>query len=831
MRPIVVEYIFQQSGISFLMKLARALPIPNFDTSLNEIKLEKAKETIAEIIDGIKAGDNFLIYPAGRLKHTGKEIVGGASATHSIISECPNVNIVLIRTTGLWGSSFSRAYTNGSPDFKSMVVRGIKYLFKAFVFFMPRRKVLIEIEAQPQDFPKNGTRLEINKYLENWYNRYPDKDGNIVSSEPAFLVSYSPFKELVLKLPRIEVKKSIERNGTSSKLEEEVFAELAKISKNKESNISLQQDLAQDLGLDSLDIAEVITFLSVHYEIPALHPEDLQTVRDVVEFAEGKKKIVKRKAEEVSVYKWPEEKERPECFTPIGKTIAEAFLNSCEKMGSSIACGDDLIGVLNYKDMKLAALAFSQELKKLPGKYVAILLPASIGAYLVIFATYLANKIPVMLNWTLGPRNLNHMMQVSQASCVITSWKFLERLSNVEFGSLTKKIYYLEDLKKRISKKEKILTLFRSYKSTKSLLKSLDLDKVSENDAAVILFTSGTEAAPKAVPLTHKNILSNQTGAIEYADLKSSDIFYGILPPFHSFGFSVAGILPILSGLKVAYFPDPTDSYSLAEGIDRWKITILCSAPSFLKSLLQIATKDQVKTIRLFVSGAEKTPKDVYEKVKKLNGGQILVEGYGITECAPIISINLSGEQKNGVGKTVGDIELCIINPETDQLIDKHKEGEICVKGSNVFSGYLAEDKNPFIQINNEKWYRTGDLGYLDKDGNLILSGRLKRFSKIAGEMVSLGAVEEVISEEIIRRMNLQPEAPIVAVCAEEIDGNRTNLILFTTTQLTKNEANLILKEAGFSNLVKISEVKNIDTIPLMGTGKIDYRYLQSRIE
>ena len=164
-------------------------------------------------------------------------------------------------------------------------------------------------------------------------------------------------------------------------------------------------------------------------------------------------------------------------------------------------------------------------------------------------------------------------------------------------------------------------------------------------------------------------------------------------------------------------------------------------------------------------------------------------------------------------------------------MIDSKKEGEICVKGPNVFHGYLAKGKDPFIDIDGEKWYKTGDLGYLDEEGNLILSGRLKRFTKVAGEMVSLGAIEEVITDEIITRTNIELDGPIVALVAIETDGSRPKLILTTTTELTKNEANQILKEAGFSNLVKISDVKKMEGIPLLGTGKIDYRFLQTMVE
>ena len=830
LRPIVIEYIYRQSGINLLMKLVRALPMPNFDTSLNEIKLRKAKETIENIIKGIKKKDSVLIYPAGRLKHTGKEIIGGSSATHTILKACPEANVVLIRTTGLWGSSFSRAYTGSTPDFKSMVVRGIKCLFKSLVFFMPRRKILIEMMPAPKDFPKTGTRLEINKYLENWFNQYKTKEG-VVVAEPVKTVSYSPFSEKLLKLPKTEMKKNSIQREFSSKLEQDVFTELARIAKMSEHQIKLRMDLAQDLGLDSLDIAEVITFLSVNYDVPAIHPEDMETVQDVLEIAEGIKKIVRRKLEEIFVHKWPSEKNRPIAMMPEGKTFQEVFLRCCDRLKNYPAIADDLSGVLTYKNLKISALVLAEEIRKYPSKHVAILLPSSVGSYLVIIATLLANKIPVMLNWTLGPRYLNHMMQVTNADHVISSWRFLERLSNVEFGHLTKKVHYLEDIKKKISKKNKVSALLKSMRSVKGILKSLEVDKVNEDDTCVVLFTSGTEASPKGVPLSHKNLLSNQRAALECIHLPSDNTFYGILPPFHSFGFSVAGMLPIFAGYKIAFYPDPTDSYSLAEGIERWKITLVCSAPSFLRGLLQAATLEQLKTMRIFVTGAEKISKDICDKIKSLGEDKQLIEGYGITECSPIITLNRLDEPHIGVGKPLNNIEMCFIDQETQKVIDNDKEGEICVKGPNIFNGYVASEKNPFIEIDNERWYRTGDLGYLDKTGNLTLSGRLKRFTKVAGEMVSLGAVEEVIIDEIIRRTHTQTDGPILAVCAKEDDNRRPSLVLFTTSQLNKGEANTILKEAGFSNLVKVTEVKKIDQIPLMGTGKIDYRYLQTMIE
>ena len=268
----------------------------------------------------------------------------------------------------------------------------------------------------------------------------------------------------------------------------------------------------------------------------------------------------------------------------------------------------------------------------------------------------------------------------------------------------------------------------------------------------------------------------------------------------------------------------------MADVIARWKVTLVCLAPSFLKGLLSTATKKELKSVRYFVVGAEKAPDILFEKVKKLDTSAILIEGYGITECSPILTINRPEKKHVGVGQPIPEVDVCTIDLETDTLLKKGQEGEICVRGDNVFAGYLGKHKSPFIEINNEKWYRTGDLGYLDKDNNLILSGRLKRFAKIAGEMISLGGIEDVIMKALEQRgVDLGDEAAL-AVCVKEESIEKPIIILFTTLDLDKNDINMILKSAGFSRLVKIGVIKKIDYIPLMGTGKVDYRYLQRLI-
>lgn len=830
MRPIVTEYIYRLGILKPFMKTTKGIPIPSFTTSVNQFKIKKAKQALAELSEGLKNKENFIIYPSGRLKHSGEEVVGGSSGAHEIIQECPNANVVLIRTSGLWGSSFSRAILGVSPDLPKTILQGIKTLLKNGIFFSPRRKISIEIVVQPETLPRTGTRLEFNRYLESFYNQYPDGSGNIVSQEPLQLVSYAFWKN---QLPTIlnHEKQQTRKQAVkiSEETQEKVFKEIRKILGNPKLQIHSNQQLTTDLGMDSLNVAETIAFLAQKFDAEDVHPEDIETVKDLLEIAEVAKNTPKTK--KVSgLYSFPEEVGRNDPLPPTGDTLAEAFLQSCDRMKDFIACGDDMSGIITYKKLKKSALVLAKHFQKIPQTHVAVLLPASLGAYLVIFALQLANKVPVMLNWTLGPRYLEEMLRISGSDKVITSWKFLERLSHVDFGDIIDKVELLEDIRTSLSLKTKLSGVLLSMMPSKRVLKSLNLQNKDKKDPAVILFTSGTEALPKAVPLSHDNILSNQRSLLTAVKLLSSDCFYSILPPFHSFGFSVAGTLPILSGIKAAYFPDPTDSFALAEGIKRWKISLFCAAPNFLKGLFFAAKPHELDTIRLFISGAEKASNDLFTFISKLKNKPQLVEGYGITECSPVLTVTPLDLPPKGVGKLIPGIEACTIHVETEQKLPKGSEGEICVRGPNVFYGYLGNPRAPFIEIDGLQWYRTGDIGYFDADGFLILSGRLKRFTKLGGEMISLGAIEDTLCQELFSKGIKPKEGPLLAVLARELPNQKPEIIVFATCDLNREIANDLLIQAGFSRLVKISYVYQIEEIPLLGTGKTNYRQLQTQI-
>jgi len=827
MRPLVVDFIYNLPWLKPGIKLVKGIEVPDFE-EVDQLKLKRAKEALGEIATGLKKEDNFVLFPSGRLKAQGKEIVGGSSGAHDLVQGNPEANVVLVRISGFWGSSFSKALTGKSPDLAGAIWQGVKVLLKNGLFFAPRRRIYIELEAR-EDLPREASRKEFNRYLENWYNRFRDDEGKIYESEPLKLVSYSFWKK---DLPEIAVpKKERSFNGAlsiSPATREKVTAEIQKILENPSLKITSEMKLGSDLGMDSLNVAELIAFLSQQYDVVDIHPKDLESVQDVLEIAEGER-ATKATVQGPKI-SWPEANNRPDPILSEGKIFPEVLLNSCKRMGSQAALGDDIVGIWDYKKLRKAVLVLAQYFRSMPEEKIAIMLPSSAAAYLTIAAVQCAGKVPVMLNWTLGPRYLEEMMAMSGAKRAISSKRFLERLSSVDFGKLVDQIEPLEEIRKKLTLKMKLRGLFLTFCPVSFVLRFMGLDRIQEDDPAVILFTSGAEATPKGVPLSHKNILSNMSACLLTNDFSANDVLVAFLPPFHSFGFTITGFLCIFSGLRISFFPNPTDGFALADGIDRWKGTIICGAPNFVRGILNAAKPEQLKMLRYIIVGAEKAPRELYEKVESLKSGAILLEGYGTTECSPVVTVNRFNRPPIGVGPLLSGFELCTIHPETQELLPEGGEGEICIHGPCVFNGYLGNQRSPFIEIRGKRWYRTGDIGHLDPEGNVILSDRLKRFTKVAGEMISLGAIEEVLVKELLRKGQISPDIPSLAICADERNIGKPQLVLFSTIPIDKESANEILFRSGFSRLLKISSVQKVDEIPVMGTGKTNYRQLQKSL-
>jgi len=824
--PVAIDYLFQKPIVGRLLQWVKALPIPNFEGSSNSYKRKQIEKTYQGLFSYIDKGENVLIYPAGGLKNGPEEMIGGTSGVKTILEARPKINIVLVRTSGLWGSSFSRAPTGKTPDLLKAFWKGFKVLLRNGIFFAPRRNVVIECTPAPADFPWNGSRLEVNRYLEHWFNAN--------GPEPLNRVSFSHFKNDFPPIHKPDVQDEISLENVPQEVRQTVIEEIAKLSRVPYSEIRLGSHLSMDLGLDSLDSAQLVVSLKEMFGITTLHSSELTTVASVIAYAA---KLKTGEEEDTTQAQktgfWDHENNRPPSIYPEGETIPEVFLKTCKRMKNYMACVDQVAGEMSYKQLMMGVILLADVIQKIPGKRIGIMMPASVGVNAMILATMLAGKIPVMINWTLGERNLTSVIEQSGIEVTLSAWNFIDRLDNVELNGLDESILLLEEIRKKLSLSDKLKAFYRSLKSVRSILKTFGVDQLKTDDIAAILFTSGTESYPKGVPLSHRNILANQKGAYTVAEVVNTDVLLGALPSFHSFGFSVTGLFPLLAGLRVAYSPNPTDGKRIAEAIERWHITLLCLAPTFLKNMLRVATEKQIQTLRLVVAGAEKTAAELFEKLRELNPQAILIEGYGITECSPILTINPPHLPSKGVGPPLPHVEIAIVHPETEKPLSQGEQGLVLATGPNIFNGYLDPSlPSPFVNFRGRLWYQTGDLGFLDEKGYLTLSGRLKRFVKIGGEMVSLTAIEETLQHEgPAQGWKFDPDLPSLAVCALEADGKKSEIFLFTIFDTSAEQVNQILRASGMSNIIKIRSVKKIPFIPLLGTGKIDYRRLSGKLQ
>ncbi|MDP1834615.1 MAG: AMP-binding protein [Chlamydiales bacterium] len=836
-RPIIVEYMYYTPGVNWLMRFMDAIPIPNHFSNTNSLKRKKSEKALEQVVEGVKNGENFLIYPGGKVKRSNYEQIGGASGVHGIIHASKEANVVLVRVTGLYGSIFSSALTGGKvPYLFPTLWQGIKIALKNLIFFTPRRDVTIEYVPAPADFPYDASRLELNRYLEHWYNRPDGIDPKLAKEtlpgESLKLVSYSRWSE---ELPNVECRANGDREIDLARIppvtRDKVYAFIAKLTDRDVSQITPNLNLSSDLGLDSLDAADILAFLQDQFGVEGVPPSELTTVERLIGIA----------AKEVSFEEEEDEhaKTSKKWFEPLlssgiaetapGNIIPEVFWNSCAKWGKRAIVADVRSGVLTYSTLKLRTLLLAEHLRKLDGKYVGILLPSSVAAAASILACQIAGKIPVMINWTVGSLHLESVVALSGVKHVLSSWAFLDRLENVELGPVEDKLILLEDLKSQFSLGDKLKAVWRSKQSTQSLMKTFGLDKLNEDTPAVVLFTSGTESMPKGVPLSHKNILSNQRSILKAIGVTNEDVVLAILPPFHSFGFTVSSLIGILGGLRTVYSADPTNGKQIVKAIAQWRATIAIGAPTFLKAILRVASAADLSTVRYIVTGAEKAPPELMKLCEKFQLDDRVFEGYGITECSPVLTLNKPGVEPQGVGQPMDGVELCIVHPETHEPLGLGQHGLVLARGPNIFAGYLNPGlASPFLTISGKQWYSTGDLGYLDEMGRLTLVGRLKRFIKVGGEMVSLGAIEDALLKFGVQQGWPTPDdSPTLAIVAEEREGDKPRVCLFARFQTDIEEINGSLRTAGFSNLIKVSEVKQLSAIPIMGSGKINYRELK----
>jgi len=445
---------------------------------------------------------------------------------------------------------------------------------------------------------------------------------------------------------------------------------------------------------------------------------------------------------------------------------------------------------------------------------------------LAFLGLHLAGKLPVVLNWTTGPANLAHAAKIMKLSHVITSKAFVDRVQVEVPGT---QFLFLEELRAGMGKFE-LLRRLLGVRFFGGLVKSRLLRPLSRDPhkPAVVLFTSGSEKAPKAVPLTHNNIISDQRGCLEALQVGREHSALGFLPMFHSFGLTVTGLLPLFVGVRIVHHPDPTDAGALVRKIAAYKPTLIACTPTFVGFILDRAKPGELDSLRIIIVGAEKCPQGVFDKAKVMAPNAEVLEGYGITECSPVVSVNRPGNVKPGtIGDPLPGVEVCVVDLESKEVLPRCQRGMLHVAGPTVFGGYTGHDgPPPFEEINGKRWYVTGDLAEVDSTGAIVFHGRLKRFLKAGGEMISLPALEDPFA----KKFPPTDAGPRVAVEGIETPEGR-RIVLFTNEPLTLQEANALLQQEGFRGVMRLDEVRQVEQIPVLGSGKTDYKVLRALIE
>jgi acyl-[acyl-carrier-protein]-phospholipid O-acyltransferase/long-chain-fatty-acid--[acyl-carrier-protein] ligase len=470
---------------------------------------------------------------------------------------------------------------------------------------------------------------------------------------------------------------------------------------------------------------------------------------------------------------------------------------------------------ITYKRALIGALLLVRKFEKFEPGFLGIMLPNSAGSVLAILAALLDGRVPVMINYSTGAAgNCEYAQKKCAFKTIVTSRALLQKLNCPHVDGMV----YLEDIMKSVSLLDKIRAALKAGLSLERLLTKIHAG--DENDTLLILFTSGSEKEPKGVQLTHRNISANYQSLKQAYDFTGDDIFLANLPYFHVFGQTANLWVPLMEGMTLVTYANPLDFKAISGIVREEKVTLMAGTPTFFWGYLRNSRPGDFDSVRILLSGADKCPEALRAGFLKKHG-KTLLEAYGATETSPGITVNTLAHNRPGsVGRPLEGVQVRIEHYETGETCAAGEIGKILVKGDNVMKGYFDDFEQTSLTIRHG-WYDTGDMGYMDGDGYYWHVGRLKRFLKIGGEMVSLVKVEDVLEK-------LLPEG--VECCVVEIpDPLRGARIVAAVTQQVDEKA--ILREMA-EQLPKIAMPSRFVVIPEMpkhGSGKIDFRAITER--
>lgn len=495
-------------------------------------------------------------------------------------------------------------------------------------------------------------------------------------------------------------------------------------------------------------------------------------------------------------------------------SLFNMILEAKHRFGNDALCIEDIQRKPEtYDQFLMKILGISRIVTKFTSKNerVGILLPNAIGSIATILALNLTKRVSALLNYTAGVDGMGAAITAAEVKTIITSRIFLDKGN---LGYLVEAFpeinwVYAEDLRKQITKEDKLWVL------KAKLMPNKYLEKGDPDDEALVLFTSGSEGKPKGVVHTNRSLLTNIEQLCTVADFTTKDIFMSPLPVFHAFGLTAGVLLPLRAGCKTFLYPSPLHYRVIPELVYDVQATVLFGTSTFLQNYAKYANPYDFTTLRYVVAGAERLAESVRDSWSDKFGIRIL-EGYGATECSPVISINVPMSYKeNSIGRILPGMKS-VLEP-----IDGIAEGgKLVVEGNNVMKGYLFYD-NPGVLVPSEyhgqqNWYDTGDVVTMDEDGYMAIKGRVKRFAKIAGEMVTLETAEKLFKE-------VYKEDHHAAVVRKDASKGEAIVIFTTQANVIRSDVSAMAKSLGIPELAVARDIRVLKEIPLLGTGKIDY--------
>jgi acyl-[acyl-carrier-protein]-phospholipid O-acyltransferase/long-chain-fatty-acid--[acyl-carrier-protein] ligase len=511
------------------------------------------------------------------------------------------------------------------------------------------------------------------------------------------------------------------------------------------------------------------------------------------------------------------------------RTLGRLFLDTARWHPWRFAMGDQRVPAMRFHAARTRTVFLGRRLRKQwkGQRMVGILLPPSVAGALVNFAAVLSGKVPVNLNYTASGEILASCASQCELETVVTSRAFLERVP-IE---VPVRAVFLEDLAAHPRLTEKIAALAISWLlPARWLERALGRRAAARmDDLAAVIFSSGSTGNPKGVMLSHYNLVSNIEQVSQAFPLRRRDRILGVLPFFHSFGFTMTLWLPAVRGVGVVYHPSPLDLAAISEITRKRRITFLLATPTFLQAYLRRCAPEDFGSVQYVMVGAEKLPDRLALAFEDRFGIRPL-EGYGCTECSPVVAVNTrdfrapgfrqTGAKRGKIGHPLPGVSVRIVNPDTLAPVSLGAEGLLLVAGPNVMQGYLGRpDKT--AEVLREGWYVTGDIAMLDEDGFIEITDRLSRFSKIGGEMVPHVRIEEKLHE----LAGASEQTFVVTALPDENKGER--LIVLHT--LPEEELRSVLEQLGHCGLPNLwlprpNQFFRVEEFPHLGTGKLDLR-------